>query len=163
MLTSVAPRAWGFSVMGSSPTVRKTMNSLVVKGLDIRKFGGCNATALLCGGYANKDPLVTHSIQNIIDFAETVVLCPLSFHMVLEQIWPKLRDELEVPHRWSKVKGPISSAIATLWDHGFEPRSHTAWVDPQGWCWHLDYQLPNFVAALKDMLQVHIQRSVCCR
>ena len=47
VLTSVAPRAWGFSVMGSSPTMRKTMNSLVVKGLDVRKLGGCNATALL--------------------------------------------------------------------------------------------------------------------
>ena len=44
VLTSVAPRAWGFSVMGPSPTMMKTMNSLVVKGLDIRKFGGCNAT-----------------------------------------------------------------------------------------------------------------------
>ena len=80
------------------------MNSLVAKGLDIRKFGGCNATALLCNGYGSKDPLVTHSLQNILDFAETVILCPQSFHMILEQVWPEPRDELEVPHRWSKVK-----------------------------------------------------------
>ena len=80
--------------------------------------------------------------------------------MVLEQVSPKLRDEIEVPHRWSKVKGPISAAIATSWDHRFEPKSHTAWIDPQGWCWHLDYQLPNFVAALREILTYHVQRSV---
>ena len=80
------------------------MSSLVVKCLDVRKFGGCNATALLCNGYGSKDPLVTHSLQNILDFADTVILCPQSFHMIREQVWPKLRDELEVQHRWSKVR-----------------------------------------------------------
>ena len=80
--------------------------------------------------------------------------------MSLEKIWDKLVGELEVATRWSRVKGPISSAIATLLDHGFEPRSFNQWVDPEGWLWFIDYDAPNLISAVKEVLSNHVNKQI---
>ena len=77
------------------------------------------------------------------------------FSNVIGKKWDKLVEELEVATRWSRVKGPISSAIATLLDHGFEPRSFDTWVDPEGWTWIIDYDAPNLIAAATEVLSHH--------
>ena len=66
--------------------MRKSLRAAVVRGLAIKKFGGCATTALLCKGYLNRDPLLTHAIQNVTSFIETVILCPPSFRMALEKM-----------------------------------------------------------------------------
>ena len=70
--------------------------------------------------------------------------------------WAKLADELEVATRRSRVRGPISAAIATLFDHGFEPRAYNSWVDPEGWIWKIDYDVPNLAAASREVLSHHM-------
>ncbi len=46
IFTACKPRAWGFSVMGCSPTMAKATQGNAVKGLGIKKFGGCNRMAM---------------------------------------------------------------------------------------------------------------------
>ena len=48
----------------------KTMQGNVIKGLGIKKVGGCNRTALATHGYLNKDPLVSLCLDNVIHFLE---------------------------------------------------------------------------------------------
>ena len=62
--------------------------------------------------------------------------------------------------RWSRVKGPISSAIATLLDHGFEPRAFNQWVDPEGWLWCVDYDAPNLLSAVREILSHHLCKQI---
>ena len=62
--------------------------------------------------------------------------------------------------RWSRVKGPISSAIATLLDHGFEPRAFNQWVDPEGWLWCIDYDAPNLLSAVREILSHHLCKRI---
>ncbi len=57
VFTGVKPRAWGFSAMGCTPTLAKSLKGSIVKGLGIRKAGGCVGTALAMFGYATRDPL----------------------------------------------------------------------------------------------------------
>ena len=72
----------------------------------------------------------------------------------MAQVWEKLRDELEQPYRWARVKGPMSSDIATLYDWGFEPTQIDLWTDPTGVSWALDYEVAP-VAAIKEVLRSH--------
>ena len=50
VLTGVLPRAFGFSVLGCSPTTASALRAAIVKGLCIRKPSGCATTALESNG-----------------------------------------------------------------------------------------------------------------
>ena len=45
VFTACKPRAWGFAVMGTSPTMAKTMQGNVIKGLGIKKVPHCACNA----------------------------------------------------------------------------------------------------------------------
>ena len=72
ILTGVLPRAFGFSVLGCSPTTGAALQAAIVKGLCIRKPSGCATTALESNGYGGKDPLVNAAIDNILGFVQAV-------------------------------------------------------------------------------------------
>ena len=72
ILTGILPRAFGFSVLGCSPTTGAALRAAIVKGLCIRKPSGCATTALESNGYGGKDPLVNSAIDNILGFVQAV-------------------------------------------------------------------------------------------
>lgn len=72
ILTGVRPRIYGFSAIGAAPTTIQTTRASIIKGLCIRKPGGCASTSLPMYGYQWKDPLVTMMVENILGYAEAV-------------------------------------------------------------------------------------------
>ena len=80
--------------------------------------------------------------------------------MALEKIWDDMRDRLQQSLRWAYVRGPLSSAIVTLWDFGFETRSPTKWLDPDGCLWTLDPMDPNFASAAREVLQWYFSKRI---
>ena len=106
-----------------------------MKGLNIRKVGGCVATAFLCSGNESKDPELTLAVDNVLHYLEALLAQPRHMRLAVSVAWPAIKEELDVGLRWAKVKGPMSSAIATLGDFGFEPRASDQWVDADGFCW----------------------------
>ena len=70
VFTGIKPRAWGLSALGCSPTMAKTLRGSIIKGLGIRKAGGCATMALATHGYSQRDPWITFSIENITHFLE---------------------------------------------------------------------------------------------
>ena len=66
---------------------------------------------------------------------------------------PLIRDDLATGLRWAKVKGPMSSAIATLWEFGFEPRAIDQWIDAEGFLWNLDLDDPCLLSAMREVLE----------
>ncbi len=67
-------------------------------------------------------------------------------------------EKLEGPFRWARVRGPMSSAIATLRDWNFCPVSFDMWVDLDGRSWILGPKDPNFVGAAKEVLKFHFNK-----
>ena len=55
---------------------------------------------------------------------------------------------------------PIFSSIATLLDHGFEPRSFNSWGDPESFPWTIDYDAPNLISAVKEVLSYHVNKQI---
>ncbi len=94
-----------------------------MRGLNLRKTGGCIATAFCCNGFEGKDPELTLAMENVLHYLEALLAQPLQIRLAVSVAWPWIRDDLATGLRWAKVKGPMSSAIATLWDFGFEPRA----------------------------------------
>ena len=80
--------------------------------------------------------------------------------MAARDVWQHFRDILEGQYRWSKVRGPMSSAIATLWDWGFEPLQLDSWMDPDGMLWNLDFPQPSLIAGVKEVLKHHFKKRV---
>ncbi len=134
------------------------MQGSVIKGLDIKKVGGCNRTALATHGLLNKDPHISLCLENITHFLEAWRASPTHMTMGIQAVWPILFEKLEGPYRWSRVTGPLSSAIATLLDWHFVPLNYDLWVDPDGYSWRLDPTDANFVAAAKDIVRYHMHR-----
>ena len=69
-------------------------------------------------------------------------------------------EKLDIPYRWGKVTGPLSSAIATLLDWHFYPVSPFLWIDPEGRSWVMEPKAPNFVAAAREVLRHHFQKRI---
>ena len=155
-ITGVRPRAWGFAAMGTTPTVAKQLRSAFGKGLGIKKAGGCLTMALCMHGYGLMDPWIAHSLENVLHFVQAYLDQPRHQMAALAQVWEKLRDSLEEPYRWARVKGPMGSAIATLWDWGFVPTQIDLWTDPTGMVWAIDY-LASPMAGIREVLLHHLQ------
>ena len=120
----------GFSAMVCTPTLAKSLRGSIVKGLGIRKAGGCVGTALAMFGYATRDPLVTFSIEHVTHFLEALKGSPKHMTMAIQAVWPLMLTRLERKHRWMAVNGPLSAAIATLLDRGSQPVDYNLWIDP---------------------------------
>ena len=130
ILTGVLPRAFGFSVMGCSPTTGSALRAAIVKGLCIRKPSGCATTALESNGFGAKDPLVNMAIDNILGFVQAVQVEGWSPNT--QRAWTKTLAEAKEGQRWSKVRGPMGSRISTLLDWGWDPIRPNVWEDPHG-------------------------------
>ena len=114
ILTGVLPRAFGFSVLGCSPTTGAALRAAIVKGLCIRKPSGCATTALESNGYGGKDPLVNTAIDNILGFVQAVQVEGWSPNT--QRAWNKTLAEAKDGQRWGKLRGPMGSCISTLLD-----------------------------------------------
>ena len=134
ILTGIKPRIYGFSVLGAAPTTVMSIRTSLVKGLCIRKPAGCATTALAMHGYQAKDPLVTMMVENVTGLVEAVMQenRPTLIH---QKAFDAILISMPETHRWSHVKGPMSSAIATLLDHGWVLNSIGSWTDPSGSTW----------------------------
>ena len=158
-VTGVRPRAWGFAAMGTTPTMAKQLRTAFGKGLGVKKAGGCLTMAFVTHGYGSMDPLIQHSLENVLFFVQAFLDQPRHQQIAMEQVWLKLRDSLEGPYRWARVKGPMGSAIATLWDWDFTPTSLGQWIDPAGHTWNIDYS-SSIVASIKEVLTHHFKAKV---
>ena len=79
-------------------------------------------------GLSDKDPAVTIPMENA---TEVVAGHRASDHqMVTEQHWPNIVGKLAPLGRWSRVFGPLSSAIATLLDFGWQLTKLDEWICP---------------------------------
>ena len=116
ILTGVLPKAYGFSVLGCSPTTASALRSAIVKGLCIRKPSGCATTALESNGFGAKDPLITTAIDNILGFVQAVQVEGWSPSTQLA--WKNTVAWAKEGSRWGKVRGPMGACISTLLDRG---------------------------------------------
>ena len=95
-------------------------------------------TAMAMHGYATRDPIITCSIENVTHFLEAWHISPSYITLSIQAVWPDLLAKLEGNMRWASVRGPLSSAIATLLDWLFQSLSYDHWIDPDGSSWILD-------------------------
>jgi hypothetical protein len=154
-LTAIRPRAWGFAALGCSPSMAKSLRSQAGRGLNIKKAGGCLTTAFYMHGYQHKDPWLLHSLENVLHFMQALMDLPSHLRLAAESTWHAIREELGHKFKWARVKGPMSSAIATLIDWDFEPLSLTQWIDPTGATWVIDYEVPSCIGLAKEVLEHH--------
>ena len=131
-----------------------------MKGLNLRKTGGCIAAAFFCNGFEGKDPELTLAIENVLHYLEALLAQPRHIRLAVSVAWPAIRDDLAAGLRWAKVKGPMSSAIATLWDFSFEPRASDQWVDAEGFCWDVDLDDPCILSAVREVLETRFQQHI---
>ena len=124
-----------------------------MKGLNIRKAGGRIVTAFLCSGNESKDPEFTLAVENVLYYIEALLAQPRHMWLAVSVAWPAIKDELDVGLRWAKVKGPMSSAIATLLDYGLDPRKYDEWLDAEGFLWRIDLDDPCILSAMRQMLE----------
>ena len=115
--------------------------------------------AIATHGYLDKDPLISFCLEKVLHFLEVWHASPSHMSMGIQAVWPKMIEDLEGPYRWAKVKGPMSSAVATLLDWQFRPVSFNFWIDPDGLSWLLDPKDPNFVGAAKEVLRHHFHKA----
>ena len=132
----------------------------ISKGLGIKKVGGCYATAFLTHGYSHRDPTLTMALGNIPHFLDAWAASLGHLSLSIQVVWDEMVHKLDVPYRWGKVTGPLSSAIATLLDWGFYPVSPSLWLDPDGRNWSIDPKAPNCVAAAREVLSHHFQKRI---
>ena len=92
------------------------LRGTISKGLGIKKVGGCYATAFLTHGYSHRDPRQTMALENILHFLDAWAASPSHLSLSIQAVWDDMVLKLDVPYRWGKVTGPLSSAIATLLD-----------------------------------------------
>ena len=118
-----------------------------MKGLNIRKMGGCVATAYLCSGNESKDPELTLAVENVLHYLEALLAQPRHVRLAVSVAWPAIKEDLDVGMRWAKVKGPMSSAI------GFEPRQFDEWLDSEGYQWRIDLDDTLILSAMREMLE----------
>ncbi len=123
ILTAVKPRAWGFTAQGCAPTTAGMLRGTIGKGPGIKKVGGCYATAFLIHGYAHRDQVLTVALENVLHFFEAWAASPSHLSRGIQVVWDEMVEKLDVPYRWGKVTGPLSSTIATLLDWHFYPVS----------------------------------------
>ena len=156
ILTGIKPRAYGFSVMGTSPSKAKVLRTATVKGLAIRKPAGCATVALSTSGYALKDPLLTHAIDNVMGFLEGVRTQGWSPSMI--KAWNVTLDSMHKDHRWQRVAGPMASCQATLLGMGWTLEQPNRWCDPDGVLWKIQYGDPQLLSAMKEVLEVQFKK-----
>ena len=54
----------------------------------------------------------------------------------------------------------MRSAIATLWEFGFEPRAIDQWIDAEGFLWNLDLDDPCLLSAMREVLETRFQQHI---
>jgi ribonuclease HI len=159
ILTGVKPRVYGFSALGAAPTTIASIRTSIVKGLCIRKPGGCATTALLMHNFHQKDPLLTMTVDNVVAMVEAIIQ-QAGPTLVHKQTFVELVANMPADHRWSKVCGPMSSGIATLLDMGWTLHGIDKWQDPEGVVWQLDFSDPMAVDVVKEILNSHVYRHI---
>ena len=131
----------------------------LVKGLCIRKPGGCTTTALAMHGFGGNDPLLTMLIDNVLGFVEGAMQQRDNLR-IIQRAWDKTVQAMPEAAKWATVNGPMSSAIATLTDLGWKLIDLYNWQSPDGDKWILDFTDPLLPDLLREVLQVHCSRHI---
>ena len=100
------------------------------------------------------------ALEYIFHFLDAWAASPSHLNLSIQLVWDDLVHKLDVPFRWGKVTGPLSSAIATLLDWGFYPVAPFLWLDPEGRSWSVDPKAPNCVAAAREVLSHHFHKKI---
>ncbi len=100
------------------------------------------------------------ALENILHFLDAWAASPSHLSLSIQVIWDEMVEKLDVPYRWGKVTGPLSSAIATLLDWQFYPVSPSHWIDPEGRSWFIVPKAPKCVAAARGVLSYHFQKRI---
>ena len=91
-------------------------------------------------------------VENVLDFfrAAAAAAAAASNSQQLNKVaWNKACEKCSLDRRWAHVKGPISSAFATLIDFNRQHEHYNRWIDPSGNTWFTDYSQPNLVTMAK--------------
>ena len=75
-----------------------------MKGLNLRKVGGCIATAFLCSGHESKDSELTLAVENVLHYIEALLAQPRHMWLAVSVAWPAIKEELDVGLRWARSK-----------------------------------------------------------
>ena len=111
-------RLFGFSVMGSAPSTTRMARGSIGGPLGLRKPGGCTTTGFALHGLSKKDPGITIPIENVVDFFAGHLAS--DHQLITAKLWPDIASKLLGAVRWGKVFWPLSSAVATLLDFGWQ-------------------------------------------
>ena len=151
VFTGIMPRIYGLSVMGAPPTAIRKSRAAMNMGLGITKAGGCTYTALKMHNFDHKDPALVLPLNTISEFVQAIG--GSRQQMILQSIWGDLVKELQADgRRWSKVKGSVSAAIATLLDLNWFCEHFNKWKDFEGTGWEIDYNTPFGSSALREVI-----------
>ena len=100
------------------------------------------------------------ALEHILHFLDAWAASPSHLSLSIQVIWDEMVQKLDVPYRWGKLTGPLSSASATLLDWHFYPVSPSLWIDPEDRSWFIDPKAPNCVAAAREVLSYHFQKRI---
>ena len=100
------------------------------------------------------------AFENVVQYLQGLLDMPRQHRLAVAAIWGKLRDDLGRDYWWARVKGPLSRAIATLWDLDFIPTAYDEWVDREGTAWKLDLDDPCLVHARLEVLEVRFTQTM---
>ena len=172
--TGALPQAtWGVGALGMSPTTLKQFRSAMAAASGIVAEGRCPATAIAIVMGPRVDPAIQIPMLQCslwIDLwrGDASLRALAARHwadsynsirglgpgvqadratMVAEACYkPQLFSSRA---KWSKVFGPMTSTMATLYDAGWDLSSRAKWVDPDGRGW-----IPDFNACKEPFLQL---------
>ena len=158
--TGVQPKAYGFSIQGCAPTTARELRVEAGKALQIRKQGGCLTTAMAVCGFAAKDPLLTYSFENILGLITGVQQNGPRTMGIINQYFAGVVEIMRPATRWARVRGPLTSCVATLFDWGWKPKSFTEWCAPDGMTWKLNYNSNDIGAVVKEVFTEHAKQTI---
>ena len=137
MLTTMGamPKAeWGRSSMGTSPTQVKSIRVAVAAALRVHRAGGCTTTGFEVMGWRKLDPAFRLPLEAISQVLSMLVVKPEAARaatLVFGRLGTKLGDK-EPNKLWHGARGPASSTIATIIQHGWSVVRADRWRDPGG-------------------------------
>ena len=128
--TGALPQAtWGLE-LGASPTVvaraRRLLGAAAAPGKK-----RCLTTAIAVEVGSENDPAVTIRLRQLNEWRHVYTSLGPQDKKAAAKAWRGYVVSLAQPQgRWARVRGMISSTVATLYDIGWIPASPLAWIHP---------------------------------
>ena len=126
--TGALPQAsYGHQCNGFPPSVVVKLRRQASQAIAGRGTGRC-LTSILSLRMGRKEPALELRRQLVFEWLMVWRSTP-SLHFRVIRAWSFLRPRLLDPKtRWARVRGPVSSVIAVLYDDGWSSRLANAWI-----------------------------------